>query len=294
MRSMRKKTKNQNSIMQSQNQESDLFKSVVLIKKMDCPSEVQLIKALFPNKDEVSQMNFDLGAREVSFFHFIEAENILDKLASINLNGTLLDSKPITEGEIEKDDSGLETKTLKILLAINFSMFLFEIAFGIISDSTGLIADSLDMLADSLVYGVSLYAVGKVAHTKNKAAFVSGILQMALALGCLFEVARRFIFGSDPISSFMVVISSIALLANVACLFLIYKHKDGGVHMKASWIFSANDVIANTGVLLAGLLVALTGSRYPDLAIGMIVALVVFRGAIQILKLSRLEAGVGG
>lgn len=261
---------------------------------MDCPSEVQLIKALFPNEDQIKQMNFDLGAREVTFFHSIEAKHILDKLAGINLYGTLLESEAIAESEIEKDDSNLETKTLKILLAINFGMFVFEIVFGIISESTGLIADALDMLADSLVYGMSLFAVGKVAQTKNKAAFTSGVFQMALALACLFEVARRFIFGSEPISTYMIAISFVALIANLACLFLIYKHKDGGVHMKASWIFSANDVIANTGVLIAGALVAITGSRYPDLVIGMIIAFVVFRGSIQILKLSRQEVGVGG
>jgi Co/Zn/Cd efflux system component len=55
--------------------------------------------------------------------------------------------------------------------------------------------------------------------------------------------------------------------------------------MKASWIFSANDVIANVGVILAGLLVTLTGSRYPDLVIGFIIALVVLNGARRILQL---------
>lgn len=256
---------------------------------MDCPSEVQLIKALFPNEDQVIQMNFDLGAREVTFFHSIESSNILEKLAGINLSGSLLHSQAISADEIEKDDSSLETKTLKILLAINFGMFLFEVIFGVISESTGLIADSLDMLADSFVYGISLFAVGKISQAKSKAAFTSGIFQLTLALACLLEVARRFFFGSDPASLYMIAVSLIALVANVACLLLIYKHKDGGVHMKASWIFSANDVIANTGVLIAGALVALTGTRYPDLVIGVIIAFVVFRGAIQILRLSRQE-----
>jgi Co/Zn/Cd efflux system component len=55
--------------------------------------------------------------------------------------------------------------------------------------------------------------------------------------------------------------------------------------MKASWIFSANDVIANVGVILAGLLVTATSSRYPDLVIGLIIALVVLNGARRILQL---------
>ena len=55
--------------------------------------------------------------------------------------------------------------------------------------------------------------------------------------------------------------------------------------MKASWIFSANDVIANAGVIVAGLLVAWTGSRYPDLVIGLLIGMVVLNGARKILRL---------
>ena len=80
-------------------------------------------------------------------------------------------------------------------------------------------------------------------------------------------------------------IGLLALIANVACLALIYKKKDGGAHMQASWIFSANDVIANMGVIIAGVLVAFTGSRYPDLVIGFIIALFVLNGARKILNL---------
>ena len=80
-------------------------------------------------------------------------------------------------------------------------------------------------------------------------------------------------------------VSILALVANVACLALIHTHKDGEVHMKASWIFSANDVIANLGVILAGALVAMTGSRYPDLMIGCLIAIIVLNGARRILRL---------
>jgi Co/Zn/Cd efflux system component len=57
--------------------------------------------------------------------------------------------------------------------------------------------------------------------------------------------------------------------------------------MKASMIFTSNDVIINTGVILAGILVLLTGSKYPDLIIGAIVFLIVVRGAIRMLKLGK-------
>jgi Co/Zn/Cd efflux system component len=55
--------------------------------------------------------------------------------------------------------------------------------------------------------------------------------------------------------------------------------------MKASVIFSTNDVIANLGVIAAGAAVAWTGSRYPDLVIGAVIAGIVLLGARRILRL---------
>jgi Co/Zn/Cd efflux system component len=57
--------------------------------------------------------------------------------------------------------------------------------------------------------------------------------------------------------------------------------------MKASMIFTSNDVIINTGVILAGVLVLLTNSKYPDLIVGSIVFLIVVRGSFRILKLGK-------
>jgi Co/Zn/Cd efflux system component len=127
--------------------------------------------------------------------------------------------------------------------------------------------------------------VGRSSQLKHRAAHISGWLQVVLAIGVLSEVARRFIYGSEPISELMMAFGFIALIANVWCLVLIFKSKDSGTHMKASWIFSANDVIANVGVILAGVLVAATGSAYPDLIIGLIIGLIVLNGARRILQL---------
>ncbi len=185
------------------------------------------------------------------------------------------------------EDKRMERNTLIALLSINGFMFLLELALGLIAQSTGLLADSLDMLADAFVYGLSLYAVGKAVAKKATAARVSGYLQILLGVGVLFEVLRRLAFGSEPQSTLIIGVGIVALLANVACVALISKHRGGGVHMRASWIFSVNDVLANLGVILSGCLVAITGSRYPDLLIGMIISALVVRGGIQIVREAR-------
>lgn len=186
-------------------------------------------------------------------------------------------------------ESRQQSRVLVILLAINAAMFVVEAVTGIIAESTGLIADSLDMLADAVVYGIGLYAVGRPASAKIRAAFASGYFQMALAAIVALDVCRRAVFGSEPEPSFMILISLIALVANIVCLILIARHRDGGVHMRASWIFSKNDVIANAGVMLGGGLVYVTGVRWPDLVVGLVIAWIVFRGALAIIEDARTE-----
>ena len=186
-------------------------------------------------------------------------------------------------------ESRQQRRVLILLLGINAAMFVVEMATGVLAESTGLIADSLDMLADAVVYGIGLYAVAKAASNKIRAAFASGYFQMALAFVVALDVSRRAFFGSDPEPAYMVLIGLLALAANVVCLSLIAKHRDAGVHMRASWIFSRNDVIANIGVMLGGGLVYVTGVRWPDLVVGMAIAYIVFRGSLTIIADARNE-----
>lgn len=177
-----------------------------------------------------------------------------------------------------------QQKVLYILLAINGVMFVVELLTGIIGNSAGLIADSLDMLADAIVYLVSIYAIGKAYSKKESAARISGYFQIGLGTLLLIEIVRRFFVGHEPESTLMITISIIALLANTICLLLINQHKKGEIHMRASWIFSRNDVIANCGVIVAGALVYLLQSRWPDLLIGLLIVTVVIRGGLRIIS----------
>lgn len=276
----------------------EIKRSKFNVPKMDCPSEEKLIRMALGHQTGILHLQFDLAGRALTAFHQTDENEILKKLEPLNFGATHAETNELSEMEenllqLEKAKAegkeNSEAKVLKILLGINAVMFVFEIILGFIAQSTGLIADSMDMFADAAVYGVSLYAVGKPVLLQHKAARISGYMQMFLAAFALIEVIRRFVFGSDPEPGYMIWVSLVALVANVTCLVLISRHRESGVHMKASQIFSANDVIANIGVLIAGGLVTLTNSRVPDLVIGLIIAIVVFRGSIAILKISRLE-----
>lgn len=179
-----------------------------------------------------------------------------------------------------------DRRTLIQVFAINAFFFVAEGLAGWWAQSMGLVADGLDMLADAIVYGLSLSAIGQVAARKRRIAHLSGYFQGALAAIGFAEVLRRA-FGTEamPEPWIMALVSLFALAGNLACLYLLRKARDGEAHMQASWIFTSNDAKANVGVIAAAGLVALTGTRWPDLVIGTLVFGLVLRGAWRILKL---------
>lgn len=263
------------------------YKSTFHIPKMDCPCEENLIKMKLDGDSSILMLDFNLDGRILTVTHSGNIDEIADKLASLSLGSQLQKTEETTDAADAKDDSK-QRKVLWIVLAINFAFFLIEMSTGIISGSMGLVADSLDMLADALVYGMSLVVVGAVVSRKKKVALLSGILQLLLALLGLSEVIRRFLgFEVMPEFQAMIGISLLALAANSVCLWLLQRTRSNDAHMKASIIFSANDVIINIGVIVAGLLVWWLDNNLPDLIVGIIIFLIVIRGAVRILKLAR-------
>jgi Co/Zn/Cd efflux system component len=261
-------------------------RSTFTVPKMDCPSEENLIRLALQDMSELS-LSFDLKQRQVTVLHRASTDEVLARLTPLGLGAALQSSEPEHDEAVLLPEASdiAEAKVLWTVLGINAAMFVVELTLGLLAQSTGLLADSLDMFADAAVYGLALYAVGRGAHLKVKAAHMAGWLQLALAMGALFEVGRRVIFGSEPVSALMMGVGAIALVANAACLGLIGRHRNSGAHMTASYIFSANDVLANIGVIVAGALVAWTGSAMPDLVIGGIIGAVVLNGARRILAL---------
>ncbi|QGY46594.1 cation transporter [Maribellus comscasis] len=264
-----------------------MYKTVFHINKMDCPSEENLIRMKLEGIKEIKRLDFDLEQRNLDIFHSAKNSEIESVLASLNLGSQRIETTKTRE-HFSDDKRQSQSRLLWSVLLINFSFFLIEIGFGLVSKSMGLVADSLDMLADAIVYGLSLWAVGGAVSRKKKVAKWSGYFQLLLALTGIVELIRRFIgFEALPDFRVMIVVSVFALLANYACLYLLHKSKSKEAHMKASMIFTSNDIIINTGVIAAGLLVMLTQSKYPDLIIGAIVFIIVVRGALRILKLGK-------
>ena len=262
-------------------------KTVFEIRQMDCPSEEQLIRMTLDGISSIVHLDFDLPNRTLTVYHSGPIDDIEKSILALGLGGKTLSTEPTDPTDFGEDSN--QKQLLWIVLGINFAFFIIEMTTGLISNSMGLVADSLDMLADSFVYGISLLAVGGTLTRKKRIAKLAGYFQILLAIIGFAEVLRRF-FGTERLPDFstMILVSIFALIANGICLYILQqsKRKDDA-HMKASLIFTSNDVIINLGVIVAGLLVHWLHSSQPDLIVGTIVFVLVIQGAFRILKLSR-------
>jgi Co/Zn/Cd efflux system component len=176
-----------------------------------------------------------------------------------------------------------QRRVLILVMAINFAMFVAEFGGGLVARSSALMADSVDMLGDALIYALSLYALHRGARWEAGAAIAKGGIILLFGLAVLIEIADKLVNGLPPSSTLMIVFGAIALAANLTCLALLWRFRRLNVNMSSTFECSRNDVASNIGVLVAGGLVALTATPWPDIAAGAIIAAIFLRSAWRVL-----------
>jgi cation diffusion facilitator family transporter len=179
-------------------------------------------------------------------------------------------------------------RVLQIVLAVNIVMFAVEGVFGWLAHSTSLLADSLDMFGDATVYAMSLYVLARSQRAQGAVALVKGAIMLAFGLGVLVEAAYKTLHPVMPEAATMGVVGALALAANLLCFYLLYTHREDNVNMRSTWLCSRNDLIANTGVLLAAGTSYALASRWPDILVGTLIAALFMSSALQVIRQARM------
>jgi Co/Zn/Cd efflux system component len=181
-------------------------------------------------------------------------------------------------------------KVLWAVLWINLIMFGFELSMGLVAESLSLVSDSLDMLGDAVTYASSILVVGASFAKKAKVARLKASIMLIFALLVFAEGVYKFVHPSVPSFDIMLGVSIIALAANLICLYLLTSHKDDDINMRSVWICSRNDIVANSSVIGAGVLVYLTDSAIPDMIVGACLAVLFTHSAIGIFRESKMNS----
>lgn len=182
-----------------------------------------------------------------------------------------------------------QSRVLKTVLVLNATMFIVELVAGMVYRSSSVLADSLDMFGDAVVYATSLYVIGRGQLWNARMALLKGVIMMFFGIGVLVDAIAKAVAVTPPDARGMGVIGGCALAVNVYCLFLLSRHRADDINMRSVWICSRNDIVANLGVLAASGAVAVLGARWPDLVVGVLIAVLFVRSAIAILRAAIAE-----
>ncbi|WP_397505814.1 cation diffusion facilitator family transporter [Qipengyuania sp. R86523] len=185
--------------------------------------------------------------------------------------------------------SAEKRRTLWIVLWLNVAIAIGFFIVGYFADSNALLANGLDNSSDAIVYALSLLALTRSRTWKRGAARFSGIMLLVFAGGVIADAVRRFVEGSEPGGLMMMAMAAVAAVVNLICLRLLQKMKAKDVNLRAATTFSFNDFISNGGIIIAGIIVMLTGANWPDLLVGIAVAGIALWGGIDILRDAHMD-----
>ncbi len=184
----------------------------------------------------------------------------------------------------DKTEDRAWRRVLWIALTINAAMFAVEIVAGVSARSASLKADSLDFLGDAANYAISLGVAGLALQWRARAALVKGVSLLLLGAWVLVSTVWMAVNNTLPAAETMGIVGVLALVANLACAVMLWRHREGDANRRSVWICSRNDAIGNIGVVAAAAGVFGTGTAWPDIAVALVLASLGLSGGWQIMS----------
>lgn len=177
-----------------------------------------------------------------------------------------------------------QSKVLYSVLAINVVGFLVEFTAGWLASSTALLGDSLDMFGDASVYVLTLFVLEKGRRARAGAGLFKGVFMLLFGVVVVIDAVRKLVLQEVPDANWMGAIGLFALVANGICFAFLYRHRSDDFNMRSTWLCSRNDLFANSSVIAAAGLVALTNTLWPDIIVGLAIAGLFLHSAWQVIR----------
>lgn len=175
-------------------------------------------------------------------------------------------------------------RALLTVVILNLGFGAIELAGGFAAASQALKADSLDFLGDGSISLLGLLALAWTARARAQVALTQGVFLGLLGLGVIgFSIWRAF-HAVPPEAALMGGIGIVALAVNVVSALLLARFRKGDANVRAIWLFSRNDAIANIAVILAAGVIVWTGSAWPDLVVAAAIACLFLHSSYEIVR----------
>ncbi len=180
-------------------------------------------------------------------------------------------------------------RALWLVAGLNLGMGVVESVSGYVAGSQALKADALDFLGDGVITGLGLIALNWGARSRARTAFAQGLFLAIMGLGVFAVTLYRAFISQMPEAGLMGGVGLLAFVVNIACAVILLRFREGDANVRAIWLFTRNDAIGNAAVVAAALVVAATGSPWPDLITAAAIAGLFLHSAIKIIASARGE-----
>ncbi|MGH1560046.1 cation transporter [Caulobacter segnis] len=179
---------------------------------------------------------------------------------------------------------------VRLVALLNLAYFTIEMTVALRIGSVSLLADSADFFEDAAVNFLILAALGWSATRRAKVGGALAAILLAPAVAFLWTLWRKLGDPTPPEALSLSVTGLGAMAVNLFCAFTLVRHRDtAGSLSKAAFLSARNDVLANVGIVGAGLLTAATRSIWPDIVVGLAIAAMNLDAAREVWEAAREE-----
>jgi cobalt-zinc-cadmium efflux system protein len=187
-------------------------------------------------------------------------------------------------------------RSLAIVFVLITGFMVVEVAGGLLTGSLALLADAGHMLSDSASLGLALFAAWLAGRppTPNRsfgykraeilAALANGVTLVAVSVWIFFEAYRRLQEPPEILGGWMLAVAVVGLVVNLVGAFILSRSGGESLNVQGALRHVIADVLGSVGAIVAALIILLTGWRYADPLISVLIALLILGSSWKLLR----------
>jgi Co/Zn/Cd efflux system component len=181
-------------------------------------------------------------------------------------------------------------QTIRLVVFFNLAYFFVEFAVALSIGSVSLFADSVDFLEDTSINILILLALNWTTRNRARMGMVLAGLILVPGIAALWTAWLKFQTPIAPQPFSLSVTGAGAFAVNLTCALLLMKHRaHSGSLTRAAFLSARNDVLANVAIIAAGILTFYFRSAWPDLIVGIGIAIMNLGAAKEVWEAARQE-----
>jgi len=187
-------------------------------------------------------------------------------------------------------------KKFRIFILLSFFVLLMEVAGGILTNSLALLSDAGHVLIDLIALSLAYFAIRLSRKPSTKkfsfgyyraeilAAIINGLVLIVITLFIFYQSYFRFVYP-QPIEGFgMLVVSILGLAANVWVITKMHDHEKDNLNVRGAYLHVLSDTVSSIGVVIASVLILLTGNYIFDPIMSVIIGLFILTTSYSMIK----------